>query len=728
MKNKKKNLKAKKSPVEKKSREDSLSFINDELMLFFTLILAGIYFLYSQVSDGMYQHDEAGHFISMRSFWYNPNDILGNWAKVGYKLIYVIPSLLGEGFVIAVNCVVAALTSFFSYKVVKQLNGKFAVLAFILLASQPMWFQLSFRNYSEIITAFLLVLALYMFFKNKLIWSAFIVSYICLIRQEFYLILVIFGIYLLFNKQFRAILIAAICPVLYNVWGFIATGDPFYLISQVLGTSSRYGDAYPRQGIGHYPLVSEVIFGIAILTLVIIYIGSKALNWKRINWFILIPAVLFFCIHCIFNSKTLEIGPASGGNLRYMAVIGPLLAIIGALALDEVKNVKKRYRLLIFLIPLLFVAGYFWSYEFEGIHLGDERNWRPLIVGGICSIFIFLPVKNNAIITLVFVLLSTTSAIKSIEPIPNSPENETMKDVTKWYAMQIRRSQSDNSVQHFKIDENTQIYAQHLLFMYYQGKTVYDFNKTIKPVMHNHVDTAGIGSLIIWDSHYSYRPKLREESIPDQYFIDRPIQYHLLNTFQSTDNKFNVKVFLKMKQADQNFEEGMAKFESKEYTDALHYFNASISANPENYIAWFFAGACYQNQRNLNNALACYNKSIDISNTYPNTLLNRGILLSMANQNSMALNDFNNYISLKPGDPNGFMRRGNLYFNQNEFENAIKDYAQAVKLAPRYAEAYYNVGLAQVELQQRQNACKNFEKAKELGSKQAENAIKQFCN
>jgi hypothetical protein len=44
---KKQDPKSKKSPVEKNSREDSLRFINDEYMLFFTLILVGVFFLYS---------------------------------------------------------------------------------------------------------------------------------------------------------------------------------------------------------------------------------------------------------------------------------------------------------------------------------------------------------------------------------------------------------------------------------------------------------------------------------------------------------------------------------------------------------------------------------------------------------------------------------------------------------------------------------------------------------
>jgi hypothetical protein len=501
---------------------DRLGFINDEIMLYLTLILAGIFFLFSRISDGMYQHDEAAHFVSMRSFWHKPSIILGNWAKPGYKLIFVIPSLLGEGFVTVINCLVAAITGFFAYKTVRQLNGKYALLAFILVASQPIWFQLSFRNYSEIITALLLVLTLNMFFKKKILWAGLILSYSCLIRQEFFVLLGIFGIYLLVHKHFRAILAASVFPILNHVWGFIATGDPLYLVNQILGTTSTYGSAYPRQGLGHYPLTSEIIFGIIVLLLLFVYLGSSILSWKRINWWIFVPAILFFGLHCLFNSKTLEIGPASGGNLRYMAIISPLIAIMAALSLDAIRNMEKRYRLLIFLLPLLFVAGYFWSYKQSGITLGDERDWRPLIVAGIASVFLLIPIRNNMIITLVFSILAISSSIGSTEPIPNSPENETMEKLVKWYNTQIGRSQRMKQSNNLQITEDTQIYSYHVLFLYYQGKTDYNFNKQVARINEETMDTAGIGSLILWDSHYTYRPRLRENGVPEYHFIDRP--------------------------------------------------------------------------------------------------------------------------------------------------------------------------------------------------------------
>ena len=132
-----------------------------------TGITAIAYIVFSFFSDGFYQHDEAAHFINMRTFWYNPEIILGNWAKPGYKLIYVVPSLAGPFAVLSLNAIFSALTAFFTYKIAEKLSFKMPLVAFVLMASQPLWIQLSFRNYSEVPTAFLLSVAVWFFYRNE---------------------------------------------------------------------------------------------------------------------------------------------------------------------------------------------------------------------------------------------------------------------------------------------------------------------------------------------------------------------------------------------------------------------------------------------------------------------------------------------------------------------------------------------------------------------------------
>jgi 4-amino-4-deoxy-L-arabinose transferase-like glycosyltransferase len=157
--------------IKEKQLQHSLSIENINLtnlqLISLTLVSALVYIGFSFSSDGFYQHDEAAHFINMRTFWYNPDIILGNWAKPGYKLLYVIPSLAGPFAVLILNALFAAGTSFFVYKTAQLLSIRIPLVAFLLLSTQPLWIQLSFRNYSEIPTAFLLSLACWLYYRKQ---------------------------------------------------------------------------------------------------------------------------------------------------------------------------------------------------------------------------------------------------------------------------------------------------------------------------------------------------------------------------------------------------------------------------------------------------------------------------------------------------------------------------------------------------------------------------------
>ena len=53
--------------VESKSVEWHLIRINTTRLLVLTAL---VYYLYSRISDGFYQHDEVAHFINKREFWH----------------------------------------------------------------------------------------------------------------------------------------------------------------------------------------------------------------------------------------------------------------------------------------------------------------------------------------------------------------------------------------------------------------------------------------------------------------------------------------------------------------------------------------------------------------------------------------------------------------------------------------------------------------------------------
>ncbi|HKC69900.1 MAG TPA: hypothetical protein VKG26_16810, partial [Bacteroidia bacterium] len=246
---------------------------NDKKALWLTLAVFLVYVIYSFFSTGFYQHDEIGHYFNMREFWNNPNVILGNSPKTGYKLIYVIPALLGNKFLVYVNCAFAAFACFLTYKVAQRLDSKFAWLAFFMLALQPYWIQLSFRNYADTFSGFVLLLALYFHIEKKYVASSLILSYAGIIRQEFLLLLPIYGVWQALNKRWVCFFLLGLFPLLNNIWGFMATGEPLYLLTSSSKTAAKYADEWPRQGFDHYFKMGIVIWGAVQCFLLIMYIA-----------------------------------------------------------------------------------------------------------------------------------------------------------------------------------------------------------------------------------------------------------------------------------------------------------------------------------------------------------------------------------------------------------------------------------------------------------------------
>lgn len=514
-----------------------------------TLLTAIGYVIFSIFSDGFYQHDEAAHFINMRTFWYNPNIILGNWAKPGYKLLMVIPSLGGTFAVVMVNSLFSAFTAFFAYKIAQILRFKNAGLAFFLMATQPMWLQLSFRNYSEIPTAFLISLAIWLFYSdktvaqklgiseesksNRLIYVSLILSYLTLLRQEFYVVGFIYVLWLGFTKQLKWIPLVAVFPILIHIWGWLATDDPYYLISSTFGTAESYKNAYPRQGFDHYFIMLTFITGPLVIlgTLVSLFEIIK----KKIVYLmpIVIVALIYLLLHALFNLQAFTIGASTGGNLRYMLVISPMLAVLALFGINHIKSSAKISGSSWAIMGLyVAVVAIFLSFKNNNIVLTPERDWAPFFaVLGFSLVLVFLSKSKQWLIGLV--LLQVLFLLGTEKPYKRTLADSTVEQVVNW-------AEKNNL-----FDKPTLM--QHTLFYYFTGKVSQEFkngNGTL--ITQETIAEAKPGTVIFWDSHYSYRPNLRPTSVPYTYFTERPNEFKVLGQFISPDQRFGVFVFEKL--------------------------------------------------------------------------------------------------------------------------------------------------------------------------------------
>ena len=529
--------------------------LQDRYALIISAVAALGYFLYSKKSVGYYQHDEIAHLMNMYEFWDNPAAILGNWPKTGYKLVYALPALLGTKFLVWLNCAFAALGSFLAYKTVTVFDRRYALLAAVLVATQPMWIELSFRNYADSFSGILLVAALLAHYKERWIIAGLILSFGTLVRQEFFLIAIPYGLYLLAQRRWLAAVLMGSFPFLYNLWGAVVTGDPLYLISSSKETSDLYGEQFSRHGFFHFWRMSFVVWG-AVTTVLAVLFTSIVINatrqkklkevFEKNPYFALIPVLIYLLIHSLFNWDAIAIGASP--NLRYMNAIGPVLAVmavLGITAWDKVKSDSKLH--LGVLAVTLILYAMFAAYGHNGVVLTEESDYSLFFFGVLCVVFLLINLASISKV-MVFSGLAMISGFLPLQPKKLSPEDESIAQIVKW----IGKEKKDHAT----------LFTNHNVVPYYYDKQLGQLPEDMKSLDSAAIVNAPVGSLLIVESHYSLRLDFPPpaEYIRAQYLQDRDFQkvvnsilemnqgnYDFAKQFVAKDQRFVAFVFEKVK-------------------------------------------------------------------------------------------------------------------------------------------------------------------------------------
>lgn len=539
---KQKQSKPKKKLVNKKKVSTTASLpdflTNDTFFLIGALVLAVLYFSYSFFSDGFYQQDGPGHYVDMRSFWHNPNGILTSWSKTGFKVLYAIPALFGLSAVKFTTALFSAFSAYFAYKVTKTYNKNVAFLAFFLMATQHMWVNFSFRSYAETCSAFVLLLGVYFHRKEKWIPAALAFSYIGFIRQEAYLIGGLYFLYLLWDKKYIAALATSVFPLTFNIWGFALHGDPLYLINSVLGTAEGYRGAWDKMGFDHYYKFLSEVHGGVVMALVIIFIGSWILSRQKNKdyWIFVAPAAIYLLIQSLFNMQSIIIGPYTGGTVRYLLVIAPLLSIMAALGAANLEKLPNKNLILAFLVPFFLITATYLSFEMPSVTITNIKKWDSTIMIALTSIVALLPltILDQTKKYYLYAALGVLSMLQTVRPYKIGVEDKTMKTVAEWVD------------QTYPEQNNPQFYVNHPMFYYFMGKSQLEFTpKTDYIVNDESMQQAPKGSVIIWESHYGYRPKRANYELQYTYFTEKPQQYKLVKQFTESQ-QFAALVFEKI--------------------------------------------------------------------------------------------------------------------------------------------------------------------------------------
>ncbi len=290
---------------------------------------------------------DSGVYIGMGKYLFSGGES-GLWEHIRPPFI---PIVLGLFWKIGLNAVLFGRlfeiilmlgTVWLTYQLARHWwDEKVAILSSLIIALSPIFYYLSFHQYTEIPHIFFALLALWLFTKEKYYWAGLSVglAYISKFTAGIFIIVLLAAL-VAFKKRKQILpTIAGFATILipFTLYSWIAYGSPFEVffaaqnaIDQVLGCNVlRYK---PWWYYGWWLVFSETALHFTALA------GIYALwkRWKKEHTLyilsLLLPAAYLIKIHC--------------HDYRYLTLALPFLAMLTALGivwLYDLLKIKKKW-------------------------------------------------------------------------------------------------------------------------------------------------------------------------------------------------------------------------------------------------------------------------------------------------------------------------------------------------------------------------------------------------
>lgn len=149
----------------------------------------------------------------------------------------------------------------------------------------------------------------------------------------------------------------------------------------------------------------------------------------------------------------------------------------------------------------------------------------------------------------------------------------------------------------------------------------------------------------------------------------------------------------------------------KEAKMNLDYYDKVLSDNPANERAWNNKGNVLMKLGDIDGALECFNKAIQIKEEYVNARIGKGVALRKKGDWGKAIECFDETLRLQPDNVTAIFAKGCTLLDMNRVGEAVDCFDRALKLNPDYTDAWFEKGNALYTQGNIDDAIACFEKA-----------------
>ena len=159
-----------------------------------------------------------------------------------------------------------------------------------------------------------------------------------------------------------------------------------------------------------------------------------------------------------------------------------------------------------------------------------------------------------------------------------------------------------------------------------------------------------------------------------------------------------------IKEGEETAQKALNAAEKGDFATAEQYWTELTETFPTNPAVWSNRGNTRVSQNRLEEAIADFDKSIELAPDAADPYLNRGAAYEGQGRWEEALADYEKVLSLAPEEPLAYNNRGNAKAGQGRWEEALQDYEKAADMAPDFAFARANYALAAYQTNRQEQA------------------------
>lgn len=290
--------------------------------------------------------DSISHYLFARLVPQHPQNLLDAWAKPLFTLVAAGPAQAGFLGMKLLQCGLVALSAWLAFGIARTLRLPWPALAIVFCYAAPDYFRIQFSGLTEPLFGLLLVGAVALAVANRPSASAMLMSWLPFVRSEGALLWGLWIVYLVWNRNWRALPWLLLGYAVYSVVGGLVLGDYAWLFTHnPYPLHSQYGSGHWRHFLEHYP----TLLG---WPLTLLFVGGGLCTLRRA----LVPAawgkrlfraellliygsiVLFTALHSVFWAYGLF---GSFGLTRVMTVLVPLCAVAALTGLAWLSQLAK---------------------------------------------------------------------------------------------------------------------------------------------------------------------------------------------------------------------------------------------------------------------------------------------------------------------------------------------------------------------------------------------------